>query len=218
MPDRAADDTFLGQRLVSNTRASPNLLCSPSVTRCTPPLRPTSSPNTTTFGIHLQLARECPANGFGEPNHLADVLHRIEPPSAARSSRESPSIGLVGRSRSAYTKRPTVSASGARTRTRAFQRRRRRRAPLLSRALTIRRPKVVRERGSGEGAASDRASCPPRSRRRCDSRADCQGPNDCTCAEPSAEQAPGQRHSARVRHTPRSAARIRLDRFHRRCE
>ena len=38
-------------RLVSNTRAAPNFSCSPSVAACTPPLRPTSSPNTTTRGF-----------------------------------------------------------------------------------------------------------------------------------------------------------------------
>ena len=42
-------------RLVSNTRASPNFSCSPSVAPCTPPLRPTSSPNTTTLRIDRQL-------------------------------------------------------------------------------------------------------------------------------------------------------------------
>ncbi len=38
-------------RLVSNTRATPNFSCSPRVAACTPPLRPTSSPNTTTRGF-----------------------------------------------------------------------------------------------------------------------------------------------------------------------
>src|SRR5262245_45776863 len=35
---------------VSNTRAAPYFACSPSVQRKTPPKKPTSSPNTTTFG------------------------------------------------------------------------------------------------------------------------------------------------------------------------
>src|SRR5262245_5733839 len=35
---------------VSNTRAAPYFACSPSVHRKTPPKKPTSSPNTTTFG------------------------------------------------------------------------------------------------------------------------------------------------------------------------
>ena len=38
-------------RLVSNTRASPNFSCKPRVTACTPPLGPTSSPNTSTRGL-----------------------------------------------------------------------------------------------------------------------------------------------------------------------
>ncbi len=38
-------------KLVSNTRAAPNFSCKPMVAACTPPLRPTSSPNTTMRGF-----------------------------------------------------------------------------------------------------------------------------------------------------------------------
>ena len=60
-------------RLVSNTRATPNRFCSPSVTRCTPPLTPTSSPNTSALGL-----RRARARSFAAP---PPEIARLVPPS-----------------------------------------------------------------------------------------------------------------------------------------
>ena len=58
-------------RLVSNTRSSPNCFCSPSVTRWTPPLRPDVLAEHDDLRIHLELARERAAHRLGEANEVA---------------------------------------------------------------------------------------------------------------------------------------------------
>ena len=90
-------------RLVSNTRASPNRFCSPSVTRCTPPFRPTSSPKTSDLRVHLELARQRAAHRLGE-------AHRRRPrPPASSVAAERVALSRAARPPNASRRRRAAS-------------------------------------------------------------------------------------------------------------
>jgi hypothetical protein len=98
---------------VSNTRRSPKRFCSPSVTRCTPPFTPTSSPNDDELGVDLELARERAPHGLGEAQRGAALgrPRRCRPGRALGVGDPAHASLSPGRGGSATTKRVTRAGS-----------------------------------------------------------------------------------------------------------